>query len=464
MRALPFPIPRLSILRVPVLAFATSWAAPGGAAPERGAQRPPDGHQCPHGERSALSELGCELERQLELTGTTLVATAPVRADVPIERPAELAERLVRVMGGALGSGMQLHLDPVSLAEARRLAARTGTLLYLSPELRHGRLYLAADVYVEARAFWDRVKNPSVAPVRHAHAERRADAEIRSFLPRPPVVVSERASAPLPDRPVLSLACGRLGEMLGDRIVLVGRRRISMGRLQSGALVRDSERDWQDLSPIAAAPLRAPIVTSRLDGGVLDVGSTDREHAVRLDGELELVANQDRVLPWPHAGCAPVTEIAAGSESVPCFGDEPNLQLPPLAGEALRDGIDAFTSTLLVRQDGSTGRVFLVRPAGASNAWLIDDAGRRVEVPDVGAQLALGDLDGDGALEVITARATLDPDADSLRVDSWQADGRLVRRYEVPLPDVQAIGVCPWPGSGLAPLVVAAKDRVWVLR
>src|SRR5690606_25110831 len=117
-------------------------------------------------------------------------------------------ERLVRVMGGSLGPGLKLHVTPVNLGEARLLAARTGRLLYLSPELRGGRLHLAADVYVQARAFWDRVKAPASGPLQHAYAERAADGEIRSFLPRPPLLVSQRDSAMLPERPVLALACG----------------------------------------------------------------------------------------------------------------------------------------------------------------------------------------------------------------------------------------------------------------
>lgn len=449
---------------LPTLLLAACAIALGSAAPAHGAQSSPSDHPCPQGERSALSELGCELGRQLELTGNTLVATAPIRADVPLERASELAERLVRVMGGALGSGLQLHPTPVSLSEARRLASRTGALLYLAPELRQGTLHVTADVYVEARAFWDRVKAPSTGPLRHAHAQRRADAEIRSFLPRPPLVISEKSSAPLPERPVLSLACGAFGEDAGDRIVLVGRHRVSAGRLVKGTLVREAERSWRDLSPVAAAPLRAPLAAARILDRWLDVGSSDRQRALRLDGELAVVAEEPRALPWPDGGCAPLTATAAGATPTPCFGEAAPLEPPPVPEAALEQGLDAYASTVLVRRDGSAGRVFLLRPTGSSSAWLVDDAGRRTEVPDVGAQVALGDLDGDGVLEVISGRASLDPRADSLRVDSWEPSGRLVHRYELPLTDIQAIAVCPWSGAGLAPLAVAAGDQLWVLR
>jgi len=246
--------------------------------------------------------------------------------------------------------------------------------------------------------------------------------------------------------------------------VLVGRHRVSAGRLVKGTLVREAERSWRDLSPVAAAPLRAPLAAARILDRWLDVGSSDRQRALRLDGELAVVAEEPRALPWPDGGCAPLTATAAGATPTPCFGEAAPLEPPPVPEAALEQGLDAYASTVLVRRDGSAGRVFLLRPTGSSSAWLVDDAGRRTEVPDVGAQVALGDLDGDGVLEVISGRASLDPRADSLRVDSWEPSGRLVRRYELPLTDIQAIAVCPWSGAGLAPLAVAAGDQLWVLR
>lgn len=447
------------------LALASTPTTPGVAAPPDGGQAPP-GHSCPQGERSALSELGCELSHQLEVADRTLVASAPLRSDVTLERAEELTERLVRVMGGALGSGLHLHPAPVSLAEARRLSARHGRLLYLTPELQQGHLRLTADVYLQARAFWDRVKAPVSGPVQHAFAERLADGEIRSFLPRAPVVVSRRDSAVLPDRPVLALACGELAPGRGDQVAFVGRRRVTLARLRSGKLERAAERDWQALSPVAPAPLRAPLGSARLRNGWLDVGSSDRHQALRLGPDLRPAARAPQGLPWPEGGCAPLGPVAARTELVGCLGDSPEPSLVQLTKGRTSgaDAVDAFAATQLVRANGSSTRVMVFRPAGARSAWLVDDEGRSAEVPRVGAQLALGDLDGDGRVEVISSRPVLEPELDTLRVDTWQADGSLKQRYELPLPDVHALAVCPWRGDGLAPIVAAAADRVWVFR
>jgi hypothetical protein len=101
---------------------------------------------------------------------------------------------------------------------------------------------------------------------------------------------------------------------------------------------------------------------------------------------------------------------------------------------------------------------------GTRKAILVDDTGRRAELADVGAQLALGDLDGDGQIEIVSSRPTFDPKADTLRIDTWQADGTLKTNAEVPLSEVRAVAVCPWPGQGISPIVVAAADALWVLR
>lgn len=448
-------------LSLPLLALAAFTSTAGAAPPEPGGRVPPVGHLCPQGERSALSELGCEVGRQLGLTEDTLLAAAPLTADVPVDRPGHLVERLVRVVGGSLGSTLKLHTTPVSLGEARRLATRTGRLLFLTAELRGGRLHVTADEYVQARAFWDRVKSPEAGPLRHAHAERAADGEVRSFLPRPPLLVTQRDSAPLPDRPALALACGSFEPNGGDQLLLVGRRRVTAARLRAGELERLAEREWEELSPIAPAPLRAPLASAQLRGPWLEVGTSDRTHAVRLTNSLEVVARAARALPRPGGGCAPIGPVGAEAAWVSCFDKGPSRER-----ETSEQGgpFDALARAQLVRPDGSASSVTAYRPNAGDAAWIVDDAGRRAPLPDVGAQLALADLDGDGRVEVISSRAVLDPEGDGLRVETWNEDGSLTERYRIALPDIQAIAVCPWQGSGPSPIAVAAKDRVWVLR
>ncbi len=415
-------------------------------------------HTCPRGERNALSEIGCELGRELGLEEGALLATAPVQSDVALERSAALGERIVRVVGGALAAGVQVHPSPVTLAEARGLAQRRGRLVYLTPELVQGKLRVTADVYVSAHAFWDRVKAPSNAPVKHAFAERPADGELRSFLPHPPLVVSARDSAPLPDRSVLAVACDDADGDGGPELALIGRRRITLGRITKGQLEPRVERVWSDLSGVAASPLRAPLAAVRVGSGFVDVGLSDRAELVRLAPSLVLEAKAERALPWPAAGCSSLSATGASASPEACFARE----APWVAADVAQ--VDAFAAALAVNENGETRRVVAVRPIGQRKALLLDDSGRRAEVEDVGAQLALGDLDGDGQIEIISSRPTFDAAKDTLRVDTWLADGKVAKRAELPLSDVRALAVCPWPGQGLAPVVAAASDRIWVLR
>ncbi len=393
------------------------------------------------------------------MTEGALLATAPVQSDVALERSAAFGERLVRVVGGALGAGMQVHPEPVPLAEARALAGQRGRpLVYLTPELMAGKLRVTADVYLSARAFWDRVKAPSNAPLHHAFAERAADGELRAFFPRPPLVVTRRDSAQLTDASVLAMACGDADGDGGDELLLVGRRRVTLARVTSGQLAPRVERAWTDLSAVAPSPLRSPLASARIQGGFVDVGLSDRADLLRLDRALAPRARGEQALPWPDGGCSRLDAVGASSTPTACF----NREAPwPGAGDR---SVDAFAAGFVVNAQGETRRVVAVRPSAERQALLLDDRGRTASLADVGAQLALGDLDGDGQIEIISSRPTLDPTKDTLRVDTWHSNGKLSKRFELPLSEVRALAVCPWSGQGLAPLVAAAADRVWVFR
>jgi hypothetical protein len=81
-----------------------------------------------------------------------------------------------------------------------------------------------------------------------------------------------------------------------------------------------------------------------------------------------------------------------------------------------------------------------------------------VTVNDVGAQIALADLDQDGSPEVVTTTAHGD---DALIVSTLQK-GALVPRLRWPAPaSVDAVAVCP-PQANNAPSIVAAVgSEIW---
>ena len=96
---------------------------------------------------------------------------------------------------------------------------------------------------------------------------------------------------------------------------------------------------------------------------------------------------------------------------------------------------------------------------------LRDDAGKSVRLEPAGAQLAVGDLDGDGQPEVLSSADTLDPGADALVVHTWQDNGALVERYRIGVPGgVRAIAVCPPESAQLSAVALATPGEVWVIR
>lgn len=440
-----------------LLVVLSAWTSAASAEPPRG-DAAVNAPKCPRGTQSALSELGCELSRQLNLDEGALVATAPVESDIPLEKAPVLAERIARVVGGSLAASLHIHGAPVSLSEARALAKRRGKLVYLTPALKNGSVQIGADVYVSARAFWDRVKAGQGGPMKHAFAERIADGEVRSFLPRPPLLVTKRDAVPLPDRSALAMACADVDGDGGAEIALLGRHRVTLGRITAGKLAPRTEKAWSELSTVAPAPLRAPLAAVRATSGFLDVGISDRAELLRLDPALGVASRSERALPWPNGGCSPLDAAGALGELTACFGDTGPWS------SLVSGGLDAFAAAIAVTPSGATRRVVALRALGTQKAMLVDDAGRRAEVSDVGAQLALGDLDGDGQIELLSSRPTFDPKADGLRIDTWQNDGSVSKRLELPLSEVRAVAVCPWPGQGLSPVAVAAGDSLWVLR
>jgi hypothetical protein len=126
--------------------------------------------------------------------------------------------------------------------------------------------------------------------------------------------------------------------------------------------------------------------------------------------------------------------------------------------------IDALSGTRLIGRDGKRRSVWLSRLVPQNLVQVSDDRGKKLELGEAGAQLAAGDLDGDGDPELITTLNTLNPAADALSVRTWHSSGKLVERFTTRIASgIRAVATCPLQGSTMAPVVVATSDGLLVI-
>lgn len=403
-----------------------------------------------------------------------LVVAAPLASDAPALRGSELVLLVASQIAGRIGAGARAHTAALSLVDAREAARKSPALVYVSTAIATGKLRVTVDVFPVPRTVWARIRDPEPGPFAHAFAEAPVDAEVRSFLAPVPLTAANVVRARNFESDVVALACGDLDGDGALEILSVSRRRVTTLRLREGKVVPLRSRTWADLSPPAASPLREPLGFAGLvergaeDGSVVsfaDVGVTDRAKALRLDAELSIVAPLSG-LPLALGETSGCARVAAPFVAVPlaaCAAGEPVPAVLP-AGS-----FDALASAALVSTRGEPFVVVASRDDRGSTS-VRDDAGHRVAIEGLGAQLAVGDLDQDGDPEILGGLDVASARGDAVVVRSWSRalSGDAARPKEtLRLPaaaGVQAIGVCPPDGPARAPFVVATADEIWVVR
>jgi hypothetical protein len=446
---------------------ASATPALAGPRPPLPAEAPPAppptaaGPRCSVGERGAIAELACELGKSLGPAGVgTVVAVAAPVSDRAITRAPELSGRLAAALAGALGAGVEILPGTPTLGEARAVARSAKAIVFVTPEIAGGEVRATGDVYPVTRGFWDRLRARPAPPVRHAFASRRLDGEVASFLPKVPLVATRTEHAIFPTTDVVALACGDADLDGALELVVLGRRKIQIGRIRGGRFAPSIETAWASLSPVAPAPLREPVgAASIAPGRAISAGLTDRASGVRLSPSLTLLAKLDLVLPFEHVGCLARSGVALGLPG-PCDrGTAARIEAPDLTDA------DAIASGRAVAPDGHARAVVAWRSARDRGVSLRDDAGHTARVALAGAALALGDVDLDGAPELIASTDTLDPAADALVVWSWDASGNVGERLRIPVPEgIRAIAICPPEDAHMAPIAVATTSGLWIVR
>jgi len=449
----------MSRLRIGVLAlFATLSTSHAHAEPEP--PKPAANANCDR-ESTAIGRSACRLADSLSgQAESPLVVAATATGDDRVSMPSAVNERLAQLVAAKLGGTAHASKEPLSLVQAQHSASSARGLIYLTVSLYRDRLDIGADVFASSGRFWQRLKNPGLRLKAHTFTTTPLDPELRSLFPAIPLVVSRVDKAQTAEHDILALACGDLRGDGSSEIATVGRRRVQVGRLEHGRFAARASLNWADNSTIAPSPLREPIATSVVaEPGRLWVGLSDRADTLDLSGTLQVVHKWHALMPWPGAGCTRRSGIGYEGKARACPGSSPTPEVD------FGTAVDAFDSRALTDRSGQVHTLRVARPVGADFARALDSLHPEVIVPNVGAQLAVGDLDEDGLPEIVSSSTSLDRRADQLLVRTLTDNGQLRERLRVPVPSgIDALAICPSDGRAMAPLALATGDGIWLIR
>lgn len=412
-------------------------------------------------ESTAIGRSACLIGSALtEQAAAALVVATPASGADRAALPAAVTERLAQLVAAKLGVAARASLKPLTLAEAERSASSARGLIYLSVSLYRDRLEVSADVFLGAGHFWQRVRSPGLRLSSHVFTTSPLDPELRALFPAIPLVVTRVDKASLSEHPVLALACGDIRGDGSREIAAVGRQKVQVGRLEQGHFTTRASLNWADSSAIAASPLREPIATCSLPApGRLWVGLSDRADALDLSGALQIEHRWHAVMPWPGGGCTRRTGLGYEGRAQACPGSS------PLLATDFATPLDAFASRSLVSRAGQLHTVRVGRPIGSAAARALDSLQAEVALPNVGGQLAVGDLDDDGSPEILSSSPSLDRHLDQLVVRTLTDNGQLRERMRLAVPSgIDALAICPGDGRAMTPLALATGDEIWIIR
>lgn len=406
-----------------------------------------------------LDALAKEMARLGPIMGPGIVVAAPLTSDEPGSSE-DLPLRLAKLVATELGADVAAYPHTASLAGARAAAGKGKRLVFIRASLAVGDVRLTGELYSGAANAWDRVRNPTDVLTRQATASAKIDAQVRSLLIPLSLEKAELRRFRLDEGDILAAACGDIDGDGVDDLLLVGRERISMGHLREGRFSPERMVVWSDLGSRAPVPLREPLCSAVAETGTILVGSTDYD-GFALSADF---SKRDRLAGIPvWGGQSPLCLLAQPSagafdgapvDCVPSRDPKPALAVPA-------PRFDAFVAADVVDVGGVVRRLVAVRePSGRLRFKWGDDASG-IQGP-LGPELTVGDLDEDGAPEIVTTTAS----GDAIDVLSVTTSGASpASRVHLPTSEpVRALTICP-PGEHGAPALAAVVgSEVWLLR
>lgn len=417
-------------------------ALPEQTQPTRSAAESDLCHDAPNRDASALTFLACSLRDSLPpLERTTVVVSRPL-TEASAEGSRAFAARLTLLLSNATAA----RDGGVAVSNPADAAA----VLLLEPQL-HGTLIQVNATLVGRRAgIWARLRGETHQVLAHAFVSKPLDTELQSYLPAVPLVRPAVAFYPSPISQPNAIACGDIDADGALELAVASRRDVAIGALRFNGFVPSHVAALSSLSEVAPAPLREPLASLWFHGAALEASTTDRRHWLELGATLQPItkrANQWGIGP----GLCVARDTDASALTFDC-GHAPKLS------DATSPSFDRVVATGERREQ----RVLLSRDAHTT-ALTIRTATRTWTLPDRGAQAAIGDLNRDGTIEVVSTSPSLARGDDRITVHSLSKRDAPVLLWELPVSTgVDAVALCPMTASTQSAIVFASNDRIGV--
>lgn len=453
----------------------------GAVAPSRAAEgdgarsRPSLCQDDPSRTASALTFLVCSVRDGLPpLDSATVIVSRPLSGS-SAEAGRSFSERLTGLLASATGAhdgGLAPSTPNAALGtkasspdavvtvpgQSSKPDAGGGSdrpLLLLEPRLVGHRLGVDATLFGKRANVWARARGEMNQVLAHSFASKPLDAELRSYLPKVPLVRPKLQAYGASLTQINAIACGDLDDDGALDVAIANRQEVAWGSLTEAGFVARYVAPLSDLSPVAPVPLREPLASLFFNGSHLELSTTDRQHWVQLDAQLKVV--QQRANAWAIAAgwCTSRAASTSGGAPFPCTSAPPLQETTaPLLDREVTSGSASRDVPVRAWRDANTRTVTVRR---GDRSWTL---------PESGSQIAVEDLNHDGILEVLTTSSTLQRSADRLTAHSLSpAKGEAKLLWEVPVAaGIDALAVCPPEAQMQSAIVLASNNYVGVLQ
>lgn len=325
-------------------------------------------------------------------------------------------------------------------------------VLLLEPHVEGTALHVNATLLGKRASVWARIKGGSNQILAHTFASRTLDAELRSYLPAVPLVQPALRAFATPISQSNAIACGDIDRDGSIDVAVTNRQEVGWGTITVDGFVPRRVVALSSLSPVATVPLREPLASLWIHGATLELSTTDREHWLQLDPELEVLEKRPQAWGVGPGLCVPRGTATAAATSAECSQtSSTTVSIHPTFD---RHVVVPVTPPLRAWRDATTGNVTVTR---GEHTWTLVERG---------AQVAVADLNNDGTLEIVTTSSTLLRHEDKLAVHSLiPSNPTPMLLWEVPVAaGIDAVSVCPPEANKQSAIVLASNDHVGVLQ